>query len=342
VTQVIALTTNRSVFLVADRRLTWGTGPKVGERFDDDTCKLVSVGIGCAIGYTGLAQLETQPTHEWVARVLAAADCNYGSEASRLLIERATEAFARVAASIPHSFVLVGWSRFNGSDIKAYVCEVTNCRGHGGAVLDSPGKQFGRVVVPLEPGDLFDLRVVGQPLRSQRRDVVLRRTLRKLLHHGVSDGLILKLLVDEVIYTSRHLGERSSVGQKVLATVIPRRAVEASAESGASMLMASEPTESGATFSYFEPGYSGVVQFGPTSVFNGWAFSKVEAKIDGDRQRMEVRVLHRPTVVDPTRGVGLVVRGDDRNGYMFDLALGRFFKLVDGARIELKADSGTT
>lgn len=333
-TQVIAVTTQRSVFLVADRRLTYGPGPRKGELVDDDTCKLVSLGGVCAIGYTGLADLGAQPTHEWVATLLAAANCDRGSAAARILTEKSTELFSRLPGPFSHSFVMVGWARFNGLP-RPYIIEITNCRGADGSLLETPVHEFVALVSPLEPDAPPNVRVVGQPLRTAARDPVLRRMLRRLEERGVSDRTILKLLVDEIVCTARSC---SSVGQKVLATVVPRRAVAERVAGGYSRLAANEPTETEASFSYFEPGYSGVVQYGPTFVANGWAFSKVEAMTDGARQALEVKVLHQPSVVDPSKSVGLILRGNGRNGYLFDLVSRKLFRLDDGVRVELTGD----
>ena len=140
-TQVIAVTTQRSVFLVADRRLTYGPGPRKGELVDDDTCKLVSLGGVCAIGYTGLADLGAQPTHEWVATLLAAANCDRGSAAARIPTEKSTELFSRLPGPFSHSFVMVGWARFNGLP-RPYIIEITNCRGADGSLLETPVHEF--------------------------------------------------------------------------------------------------------------------------------------------------------------------------------------------------------
>lgn len=64
---------------------------------DDDTCKLVSLCNMSGIGYTGLAQIDGIPTHEWIAKTLASEQCSEPATACRLLAERARAALLRRA-----------------------------------------------------------------------------------------------------------------------------------------------------------------------------------------------------------------------------------------------------
>jgi len=70
-TQIIAAITQDYVLLVVDRKLTFLEGHKRGQCKDDDTCKLVSLCNMSGIGYTGLAEIDGIPTHEWIATTLA-------------------------------------------------------------------------------------------------------------------------------------------------------------------------------------------------------------------------------------------------------------------------------
>jgi hypothetical protein len=337
-TQVIGVVTRDSVFMVSDRRLTWGAGPRFGQLYDDDTCKLVSVCSTCAVAYTGLAQLGAppRPTHEWIADLLAASDCNRGSIAARILITAASTAFATLPSTPSHSFVIGGWSRFSGV-LRSYLCTVTNSIGDDGAPLPSPSRTFIGVVKPLNDDDApFEMLVAGRPLRSAAREKVLRRMFRRIVERGLSPKRILQLLVDEVVYTSK---SDSTVGSKVLATVIPRAAAERQAAQGESMILEGESIDSTASFAYFEPGYEGLAQFGPTFTCNGWALKDTEAVNDGDKQSIQVRVLRRPLQYDPGKTVAIAVRAGPNQGYLWDLGKNCLVKLVDGKLVELKTNS---
>jgi hypothetical protein len=94
-TQIIAAITKEYALLASDRRLTRISGPQVGQILDDDTCKLVSLCNTCGIGYTGLSTIDGEPTHEWIAKVLAGANCGGPEAASRVLAGRAERALAK-------------------------------------------------------------------------------------------------------------------------------------------------------------------------------------------------------------------------------------------------------
>lgn len=151
-TQILGVITSDHMLLVSDRRLTVGAGPRRGDLFDDDTCKLVSLCNTCAVAYTGVAQFGTnrRPTHEWIAEALASENCNLGSAASEILVREATAALRNTG--MPLTLLLGGWATFGGSPpLRSYVCEVTNCRTQDGRPLDRPSDSFVRIVEALPP-----------------------------------------------------------------------------------------------------------------------------------------------------------------------------------------------
>src|SRR6266436_6449948 len=123
-TQVIAVITQKYVLLVADRRLTFLEGPMRGQLTDDDTCKLVSLCNMTGIGYTGLAQIDGIPTHEWIAKTLASEQCSDPGLASRLLAERASSALLSVPLNLRRqTFVIAGWGYFkNWTGLRSHLC----------------------------------------------------------------------------------------------------------------------------------------------------------------------------------------------------------------------------
>lgn len=75
-TQILTAMTNEYVLLATDRRLTYASGPKKGELFDDDECKLVNFCNYAGVAYSGLARIAGKPTYEWIGSVLADANCS--------------------------------------------------------------------------------------------------------------------------------------------------------------------------------------------------------------------------------------------------------------------------
>jgi hypothetical protein len=110
-TQLIGVVTSEHALLVSDRRLTYGPGPRCGQLYNDDTCKLVNVANSCGIAYTGLAHIGAQPTHEWIADVIAAENCNHGSVAVQILSRRAAEVFRGIDAAIARQIFLMAAGR---------------------------------------------------------------------------------------------------------------------------------------------------------------------------------------------------------------------------------------
>jgi hypothetical protein len=259
-TQVIACATEEYVLLVTDRRLTFVEGPSKGETADDDTCKLVSLCNLSGIAYTGLAQIEGYPTHEWIANMLAAEECSDPGVASRILAERAHRALLNVSPALRRQeFVLTGWSGLTGFEaLRPYVAIVSNMLDASGRILSQPADNFVSLVRAFRDQDDPIICVIGHPLLNDRVHL-LKRNLRRLVVHEISPKETLRLLVDEVIHTA---GNTKTVGKKVLALCIPRKAAQAAIESGNSTLRAGQPGDGSATFCYFDPSYSELQQYG--------------------------------------------------------------------------------
>lgn len=159
-TQVIAAVTQDYVLLVADRRLTFLDGPRPGRLVDDDTCKLVSLCNTSGIGYTGLAQIEGAPAHEWVAKVLASEQCSDPGLASRVLAKRASSALRNLSPTVRRqTFVLVGWAEFvNLAGLRSYITVVTNMADGTGRPLSKPNQEFAVLVSARR--DAEDLKIL--------------------------------------------------------------------------------------------------------------------------------------------------------------------------------------
>jgi hypothetical protein len=293
-TQIITAITRDYALLVADRRLTFLWGPLQGQLADDDTCKLVSLCNNCGIGYTGLAQIEGIPTHEWIATALASEHCSDPKNASRILSERARVALSSVPLTYRRQeFVIAGWAYFeNLAGLRSHVCVITNMIDASGRMLSKTDDTFAVLLKALHDGEDLAIHVVGQLLLLERGQR-LERNLRRLITRQISAKAALRLLVDEVIHTS---GQFHTVGEKVLGLCIPRRAVQSSIESGQSVLLATQPNEDAASFCYYDPSYSELQQFGPTITCGGSAVTDVNTKKDPsiDYQHSEFRILALP------------------------------------------------
>ncbi len=293
-TQVIAAVTQDYVLLVADRRLTYVGGQQNGQLRDDDTCKLVSLCNTSGIGYTGLAQIEGAPTHEWIAKVLASEQCSDPGLASRILAERARTALLNLSPTIRRqTFTLAGWAQFlNLAGMRSYLGIVTNMADGSGRPLPEPSEEFAVLVGALRDAEDLRIQVAGQRLLSGRGPL-LERNLRRLITREISPKAALRLLVDEVIHTADLY---TTVGKKVLGLCIPRRAAQAAIESGKSVLLAAQPNEEAASFCYYDPTYSELQQYGPTLTCGGFASTDVKTEHDtvSHRQSSQIRILALP------------------------------------------------
>lgn len=293
-TQVIATITREYALLVADRRLTFLEGPMKDQLADDDTCKLVSLCNICGIGYTGLAQIEGSPTHEWIAKALASEQCSDPANASRILSERARIALSSVPLILRRqTFVIAGWAYFeNLTGLRSHVCVITNMMDPSGRMLSKAEETFAVLTNALNDRDDLAIHVFGQPLQLERGRR-LERNLRKLITKEISPKEALRLLVDEVIHSS---GQFRKVGKKILGLCIPRWAVQSSIDTGRSVIIAMQPNEDAASFCYYDPAYSELQQSGPTITCAGYAATDVKTENDPsiDYQSSKLRVLALP------------------------------------------------
>jgi hypothetical protein len=306
-TQIITAITKEYALLVADRRLTFLEGPKKGHTKDDDTCKLVSLCNICGIGYTGLAGIEGVPTHEWMAKTLAAENCSDPATASRILSERASNALAKFDVTLRRlTFVIAGWAYFNGlTGLRPHVCAITNMLDASGQLLPTSQDTFRVLTNALQDNQEYTIHVFGQPLLLERGQR-LERNVRTLVEKEISPKAALRLLVDEVIHSA---GRFQTVGKKILGVCIPRKAVEKSIKTGQSVMLAVQPNEDAASFSYFDPTYSELQQFGPTMTCGGSAVTDVTTKNDPARefQSSEVRILALPKNKTQSKDAGVPI-----------------------------------
>jgi hypothetical protein len=297
-TQIISVITQQYALLASDRRLTFAEGPKKGQVTDDDTCKLVNFCNICGIGYTGLARIESIPTHEWIAKTLASANCDDPGLVGPILTQHAERALSSVSRSLRRqTFLMAGWAKFTGlPGLRSHFCVVTNAHDESGQVLTTVRKSFHYWARALRDDEDFLWDSIGQNL-SEVRAQGLERNLRRLVARDIGPKEALRLLMDEIINTS---AQEKSVGTKVLGFCIPKRSVEKQIETGHSMMIAQLPNENSAAFTYFEPGYSELRQFGPTVICGEFAATDIRTENDPSRdyQSSEMRLLSLPKAED--------------------------------------------
>src|SRR5467141_739816 len=222
-TQVIGVLTRRSVLLACDRRLT---SIATGKVIHDDTCKMVSLCNTAGIAYTGLAQLDGIPTHEWICHRLADANVARAGLVLPVLMEAATRSFSTLSSSqlFPHSFLLAGYERFQDESIRPMLGDVTNMRDIGGRLLPSPGRTFVGFRYVQQPEQRIYSTAAGVPL-ADARHAALVRNLGRAYSRETSDEPLLRLLADTIVTTARK--ETDKVGERVLTMAIPLRSVMA-------------------------------------------------------------------------------------------------------------------
>jgi len=177
VTLILSCVTPEYVFQVSDGRLTWLNGPQAGQVIEDDRDKAVLVDGRFAFGYTGLAEVGSLRTDDWLSSIVAHSGSTDMSKISLAIRDKATEAFRsiRLPADLKgHAFQGVGWS-FD----KAYcgavptVITVHNIIGKNWQWLPRARNAFARDVkfFPNLP-DGFVLMSVGQEISVVARDTL--------------------------------------------------------------------------------------------------------------------------------------------------------------------------
>jgi hypothetical protein len=291
VTQILAALTHEYVVVASDRKLTFSSGPRRGQTADDNTCKLVSLCGVWGIAYTGFSQLEGIPTHEWIAIRLAEKGCTNGSAAAEILSVVAPAAMKAAPFRQELTFLIAGWMISpDRRTLQPHFLLVSNVSGIGAA--RPPGLEFLIFQRVLGPKEAVAGQLIGHPLRPSRGKS-LGRALRRMIKHGLGPKPAMEALVNEVINSS---GATSSVGEKVLAFSISKKAAEHTLRSGQSMILAALPDKTNAAFCYFDSGYSELRQYGPTSVCGQSAVTDLETENDHSRdyQSSSVRILYLP------------------------------------------------
>jgi hypothetical protein len=291
-TQILAVLTQEYVLVASDRRLTFVAGATRGKVADDNTCKLVSLCGIWGIAYTGFAEIERRPTHEWIAICLAERNCSNPYLAAELLANRATQALRAIRLSLELTFLIAGWVRLSDGKLQPHFLLVSNMFEQSGEKRPRPGTDLNRFERRLQTEELYATRVIGQSLpkgRAKRLD----RLFRKMLGRNLGPKPAMYALAKEIANSATVY---STVGNTMLAFSIPRAAANQPYTSGRQMILAKEPDLASVAFCYLNPEYDELRQYGPTHVCGESSVTDVETVNDPSRnfQSSSIRILHMP------------------------------------------------
>lgn len=292
-TQILAALTQEYVLVASDRQLTFASGPRQGQIAEDNSCKLVSLCGNWGIAYTGFAQLQGGPTHEWIAVRLAEMRCKNPYLAAQILSEAAGQALRESPSLMELTFLISGWRRLDDSQmLQPHFLLVSNQYGPDRERRPTPGSKFLWFERKLKANEVYAGHVIGQSLPNGRGRY-LDRFLRRLLKHGVGPKPAMQAFVREIVNTSQL---QSTVGDRILAFSIPKAAAKRTYEKGTNMILAKEPDLCDTAFCYFDPTYSSLLQYGPTYTCGDSAVTDLVTENDSTRdyQSSSLKVLYRP------------------------------------------------
>jgi hypothetical protein len=288
-TQILAALTPEYVVVASDRRLVFPNHTIA----DDDSCKLISLCGAWGIAYTGLAQLQRKPTHEWIAVRLAENGCRGAHAAGQVLVAAAGAAFQSVPFVTELTILIAGWTTSTDQKtLQPHFLLISNMYDSSKGLRPRASREFSCFERRLNAGEPYVSRVIGQTLLPGRGKH-LDRFLRRLLKHRVGPAPVVLGFAKEIVETA---SSRTSVGTKVLALSVPRLAARRAYEMGEYTMLATQPNLADLAFCYFDPEYSGLRQYGPTVVCGESAMTDIETEDDPVRayQSSSMRILHTP------------------------------------------------
>lgn len=268
-TLILSLVTQDYALMVSDRQVTFTTGPRAGEPAHEDTCKLVFFCGMWGIAYTGWAELQGVSTDKWIADRLSENNCHDIYSAADILKEAAPIAMRLTPAPMELTFTVAGWTRAQDQSLRPHFLLITNIRDQDGKRRARPGDSFSILERVLAANDPFDVHSVGYALPSQRQKELILQ-IKKMVSRNISPRTMLQELTQEIQNSGA-----STVGNRVLACCIPRNAVLEVLRTGRVAALAMQPTLDQTAFCYFDPQYSELLQYGPTTVCGGWGVTDV-------------------------------------------------------------------
>jgi hypothetical protein len=259
VTQVLGFLCNRFIIQVSDRRLTRPDGGL----YDDHTNKCVFFDARASFSYTGLAEIEGEPTYVWLAKVLSEQRASDLKTTGEHLAARATTAFRRMR--IPRkwrqtTFAAVAWAfprdRPEPTPVDVRVSNVAN------GILREYFQLDIRAIGPKGPARI--LSVAGVPLSLAARD-----RLDAVLRHHMRHKADVQIVVESLVRAVRQAADadtRGRIGRRLLSAVIPREAVETRGSTDLQIVVTGPAGDEVVlpTFQLWEDGVWNGITYGPS------------------------------------------------------------------------------
>jgi hypothetical protein len=238
-TLILAALTDEYVALASDRRMTERRGNRITRQEDTDT-KTFNICGHFLMGFTGLARIDGHRMERWVAEILSGVEA---ADYFRVLTDEIAAAFQRLGQTgrIPHAFLAVGFARDRKTeDLRPLSIIISNSLdSNGNFAVGSLGDEFQLRAEPL--GNRRQLvRSVGWPVADDTISTLDYRIRVAARGEPLNPALTVAQLVMAIRDTART--SRDSVGESILFTSLPRRAVPAPHVAVGQVNMQDEPT----------------------------------------------------------------------------------------------------
>jgi len=259
-TLIGTLVSHSVIVQVSDRRISLVRSDGSVQLRDDITNKAVLYENRAALAYTGLAQLEDEPTDMWLARrLVAASNLNDGLEK---LSEDLTGLFRRRPyRGIRHSVVVAGWKRNGPHPPTGFSGLVSNHFQPGGKWLQSPAKRFDWFVEMAKPH--VPTLVFVPNLMPRRSMIALYRQLLRVKARGLNVVNAVILMAEAIQSVAEF---RPTVGRELMVSVLPRSAVPRTHVTPGYVIQGNINPETPTFFNITASGDR--VAYGPTIVMN--------------------------------------------------------------------------
>lgn len=273
-TLVLSCVARDLVVSVADRRVTWISGPLAGTTATDKQNKAVVICDLLAFAYTGLAQVGNLPTDRWLLE-LAARVVPFDPQAvCETIASEATTQFRTISGvDKRHAFLGVGWATFaSHGDLCPYAVAISNALDPSGKWKSKPTPTFAITVLPLSVKRAFAIASVGQPLRAD--DVqAMRRTLKEATRRKIAPVEYVRTLANAIW---RVADRNSAVGRNLNAVYLPRP--REGAPTGLTIPLGVRTPSDGATALYLPSDGADPVIYAPNYTCGGSSYADMWIK----------------------------------------------------------------
>ena len=277
-TLVLSCITRDFIVQVSDRRLTWLNGPNSGSVADDERNKAVVVCNRLVFAYSGLAEIGSLRTDDWLLEVIRRATVksyNVRAVVSAIATE-ATDAFRRLVLSRHlkrHAFVAAGWVKLaREAPLVPVIVSISNAVDDRWRWQRVASDQFIVLHALLRPSGRAELRCTGQHLEELKAKR-LRRQIDRCIEHNAGPGACVEILAKAIRDAAR---TRDTIGANLLAVSLPIAAT--AHEPSLSMPVRSSFASDAVTSVYLAAGDEIGVLYGPHYTCGGFSYSDIELR----------------------------------------------------------------